>query len=135
MIHLKIVTPYKTYLETDVTFIETMSSKGTLGVLPHHYPLISDLLISVLTLHFEDGVRKYAISGGLLNIEKDSKVTMMVKAIEEENEIDLDRALRSKERAEKRLSEAKIKKDISIDVKRAEVALRRALNRISLKNK
>ena len=33
------------------------------------------------------------------------------------------------------LENLKIKKDISIDVKRAELSLKRALNRINLKNK
>lgn len=135
MIHLKIITPYKTYFEGEVSFIGTSSSKGTLGILPNHYPLISDLLISVLTLHIDDKVEEFAIGGGLLNIEKNSNVTLMVKSIEHFDEIDLDRAYRSKDRAMKRLENLKIKKDISIDVKRAELSLKRALNRINLRNK
>ena len=50
----------------------------------------------------------------------------MTDTIENSNDIDLDRALSAKERAEKRLASH----DSNVDQKRAELALKRALNRI-----
>ena len=58
---------------------------------------------------------------------KDNKVTLIVNAVEAKEDINIERAKAAKARAEERLTS----KDINIDVKRAELALRRALTRIN----
>ena len=57
---------------------------------------------------------------------RDNVAEIMTDTIENSNDIDLDRALSAKERAEKRLASH----DSNVDQKRAELALKRALNRI-----
>ena len=56
---------------------------------------------------------------------------MLLESIERQDEINLERALASKKRAEERLSE----KTDEIDVKRAKASLLRALNRINVSDK
>ena len=68
----------------------------------------------------------YAIAGGMLYF-KDNECTILTPAIENKEDIDLRRAEEAKERAEKRIH------DPNMDQKRAEVALRKAMNRISVK--
>ena len=59
----------------------------------------------------------------------DNMATLLVDAIEAKDEINLDRALASKKRAEERLAQ----KDPNLDMKRAELSLKRAINRINVK--
>ena len=76
----------------------------------------------------QDGVvSNYAIAGGTLFVTE-SECKIITSAIENEAEIDYSRAQNAKERAEKRL----LNKNEDIDIKRAEVALKRAINRLSL---
>ena len=71
----------------------------------------------------------YFVSGGFIYVKKE-EVTMITDAIESVEEIDLNRAKRAKERAEKRLAS----KNANIDVMRAELALKRAITRIGIKS-
>lgn len=57
------------------------------------------------------------------------EVKIMTSAIESEQEIDYNRAIKAKQRALDRLNDPKS------DIKRAEIALKRAMNRLSLKVK
>ena len=66
----------------------------------------------------------------LAEITKD-KVTILTDASELADEIDVERARRAKERAEKRLAS----KDADIDYLRAEIALKKAIARIELAEK
>jgi F-type H+-transporting ATPase subunit epsilon len=62
-----------------------------------------------------------------------NKILLLADSIELVKDIDVDRALSSKERAEERLARRNTDKDI--DVQRAELALARAMNRLKLKEK
>ena len=125
--HVDILTPYGKYLSTDATFLSVKTGMGVIGILPNHAPLITTLEISKLVIKNNNDNLVYAISGGILSIKKGTQVTLLVSSIESRDEIDVDRALKAKQRAEERLAS-----DEEIDVTRAKVALARALNRISV---
>ena len=59
-------------------------------------------------------------------------MTVLAQSAELAEEIDYDRALRAKERAEQRLH---AQKSEHVDFRRAELALQRAMNRISIVEK
>ncbi len=124
---LVIFTPFGKYLEEDVDFIKVQTTNYLLGILPGHAPLISDVAISILEINMKANVYKYAVGGGMININEE-KVTLMLDSIEAADDIDILRAKAAKERAEKRLSD----KAESLDSIRAELALKRANNRIKL---
>jgi F-type H+-transporting ATPase subunit epsilon len=69
-----------------------------------------------------------AVSGGFLEVRPD-KVTILAQAAEKAEDIDVERALRAKERAEQRMKEQKVE---DIDFRRAELALQRAMNRLTV---
>ena len=71
--------------------------------------------------------KDYAIAGGLLQFQN-NEMRILTDAIEGREEIDIERARRAKERAENRLK----KKDSRTNIKRAEVALAKAINRIKV---
>ena len=129
---LRILTPKGLYLESDVAFLSIRSEESTLGILPDHTPLVSTIDICIGRITFSEKEYRYAIGGGVLNVEKD-KVTLILNSIEREDEIDRARAIQSKQRAEKRIKEGGSAGDF--DVLRAELALKRAINRIALVDK
>lgn len=130
--HLLVLTPYGRYFDGDVAFLEVHSEKYNLGILPNHAPLISTLTISKMEIRAMGQSMVYAIGGGVINVEKNS-VTLILNSLEREDEIDINRALEAKKRAEERLKES-IKND-AIDVNRAKLALMRATNRLNIGSK
>ena len=128
-LHVRIVTPQGIYKEFDTPIITIQTEDGNQGVLPNHMPLVTMLRIGSMTSD-ENGVRQtYAIAGGLFYF-RDNVAEILTDAIENKNDIDLERAKKAKERAENRLES----NDPNIDLKRAQLALSKALNRIEIKD-
>ena len=126
---IDVYTPTGKYLSKDADFLKVTSSLSVLGIMPNHAPLITTLEICKMTIRNGGKEDNYAITGGVMHIKKDHNVVLMLDAIESVEEIDLDRALDAKRRAEERLQDQE-----EVDVTRAKAALARALNRISVKN-
>lgn len=126
-INLQIFTPYGKYLQHEVDYIEVKSDRYTLGILPNHAPLVSTLIISKMVIKFEGQSFVYAIGGGVINISKD-KTVLLLDSVERSDEIDVDRAIQAKKRAEERLSN----QDEIIDINRAKLSLARAENRLKI---
>lgn len=127
-IKVSVVTPDGPVHESDVEMVSTKAQTGELGILPGHIPMVAPLQVGAVRL-LKDGKTDYvAVSGGFIEVRSE-EVTILAQAAEEAEDIDVDRAKRAKERAEKRLRAVK---DEHIDFKRAELALQRALNRISV---
>ena len=122
-----IFTPTGHYLKTDADYLSVTTGLGVVGILPNHAPLITNIEISKLTIKNNGAETIYAVSDGFMHIKKGTQVVLMVNSIESADEIDIDRALASKARAESRIGEQ--------DVARARASLARALNRISIYEK
>lgn len=123
---LKIVTPKGIYLEKDVDILNIRTTNGQIGILAHHLPLASAIEISEMD-YVANGERSiYAIAGGFVYVGND-ETTIIANSIESQEEIDLARANQAKQRAEKRLSSG------DGDILRAEIALKKAINRIHVK--
>jgi F-type H+-transporting ATPase subunit epsilon len=103
--------------------------EGELGILPNHIPLVTPLRIAPITVKRQGSKDVViAVNGGFMEVRKD-KVVILAESAELPEQINVDRAKASKERAQKRLSQAK---QDHVDFKRAELALQRALNRIDV---
>ncbi|MCM3123767.1 F0F1 ATP synthase subunit epsilon [Mesobacillus sp. AQ2] len=127
-IKVSVVTPDGPVYESDVEMVSTKASTGELGILPGHIPMVAPLQIGAVRLKNGSNYEFIAVSGGFLEVRPE-QVTILAQSAEQSSEIDLERALRAKERAEQRLHE---RKQENIDFKRAELALQRAINRISV---
>lgn len=124
---LKIINLDGIYLDKEVDLVNITIATGNVTILANHIPLISSIPISLMYIKDEGIKTTYAISGGTLFVdEKECKI--ITNAIESSDEIDFERALKSKQRAEERLA---LHSD-DIDYHRAEVSLQRALNRLRL---
>ena len=94
----------------------------------NHLPLIAVIEISHLNYKKDGKIQEYAISGGILNVKKD-EVSILADSFEAKEEIDYERAEKAKLKAEERLSS----KEPNIDIKKAELSLKRALNRLTMR--
>lgn len=128
MMQVKIITPMGLYKTCEATQINAASVEGEFGLLSNHMPLVCMLQISKMDIINGDTKKTYAIAGGMLYFEN-NEVRILTDAIEGEEEIDLERARKAKERAEKRLNSQRT----DVDMRRAEIALRKAINRINIK--
>lgn len=125
---LKIVTPRGIYKEDDVEILNLRTTAGQIGILAHHLPLASGIEISEMNYVDANGQRlKFAIAGGFVYVNE-TETTIIANAIESPEEIDLRRAEEAKQRAEQKL------KQKDADILRAEIALRKAIVRIRVKN-
>jgi F-type H+-transporting ATPase subunit epsilon len=124
---VSVVTPDGPVLEDTYEMVSCKAENGELGILPGHIPLVAPLAISSVRLKRDSSEDKLAINGGFLEVRPD-KVTILAQSAEKPSEIDVARAQSAKERAEKRLHS----NDDHIDRLRAELALRRAVNRLDI---
>lgn len=125
---LEIISPSRQVFSGEIKSITVPGTKGRFQVLRNHAPIISTFEVGMIRVDLKDKPKYFATAGGTIEVLK-NKVLVLADSIESTDEIDIDRALKAKERAEKRLSE----KRPDIDVERAQAALARAMNRIRVK--
>ncbi|PKG22817.1 F0F1 ATP synthase subunit epsilon [Niallia nealsonii] len=130
-IKVNVVTPDGPVHESDVEMVIAKAESGELGILAGHIPMVAPLKIGAVQLKKDKTSEYIAVNGGILEVRPD-QVTVLAQSAETAGKIDYDRALRAKERAEKRLYE---QKNEHVDFHRAELALKRAMNRISIVEK
>lgn len=127
-IHLEVVTPSGAVVSEEVDIVTAPGVGGEFGVLANHAPFLSTIKTGTLSFK-KDKVSKYLmVTGGFTEVSN-NKITFLVESAEFGNDIDVDRALRAKERAEKRLVQAQQAAE-KVNRVRAEAALQRALARI-----
>lgn len=129
MFKLRIITPKGLYFESEISSLTIKMSTGYRTILSGHEPLVGSLDYAPMHIIKNNKTYYYAISGGIINVKK-NEVVIVSSSVERSKDIDINRAIASKERAEQRLKE----KNDSIDVKRAELSLLRALSRIDTYN-
>jgi F-type H+-transporting ATPase subunit epsilon len=122
---LEVVTPDRLVLSTEADVVVCPGVEGQFGVLVGHIPFLSALEIGEMYYRKGGQTEFLAVSGGFAEVTG-AKVTIVAEAAEKGREIDVERAKRALERAEKRLAAAKT---AEIDWARAEAALRRAMVR------
>lgn len=127
---IEVVTPEKEVVNETVQIVMAPGSMGEFGVLAGHTPFMTSL--NTGPVHYKDEAGKehfVFVSGGFAEALP-NKVTILAESAERRRNIDLERAKLAKERAEKRLEEARAKAEV--DFVRAQAALERAIHRIRL---
>ena len=125
---LEVVTPDRLVLSTEADVVVLPGVEGQFGVLPGHIPFLSALQIGEMYYRKGGQTEYLAVSGGFAEVTGE-KVTIVAESAEKGREIDLDRAKRAAERAEKRIAAGKT---AEIDWARAEAAMRRSLMRMKV---
>ena len=127
-IHLEVVTPNGAVVSEDVDIVTAPGVGGEFGVLANHAPFLSTIKTGTLSYKQDKQTKYLMVSGGFSEVSN-NRVTFLVESAEFGYDIDVERALRAKERAEKRLTQAQQTAE-KINRVRAEAALQRALARI-----
>jgi len=127
-IKLEVVTPKGAVLSDDVDIVTAPGYGGEFGVLANHAPFLSTIKIGVMSYKKGGNEEQLMISGGFCKVA-DNKITFLVESAEHGRDVDVDRALMAKERAEKRLAETRMHEE-HVSQARAEAALQRSLARL-----
>jgi F-type H+-transporting ATPase subunit epsilon len=125
---LEVVSPYRLVLSQEVEELTAPGAEGEFGVLPGHTPFFTTLKIGEIMYRAGKEPRHMAVAWGFVEVLND-RVTILAEAAELSPEIDVERAKRAKERAEKNL------KQVSSEDKEYytfAAALERAMNRLTV---
>ncbi|MBU0278418.1 MULTISPECIES: F0F1 ATP synthase subunit epsilon [unclassified Gemella] len=123
-----IATPHgEVYNEQNIRMVTIETHNGSMGIMAKHEPTVTTLKIGTLKVVDDKNKNIYfAVSEGVAECHG-KEVTIIVQTAELADIIDKDRAERAKQRAEERLTS-----DTNYDVKRAQIALAKALARLKV---
>jgi F-type H+-transporting ATPase subunit epsilon len=121
---LEIVSPERRAYDDEVDMVTVPGIDGELGILPHHTRLISALGTGELRIKKGGTEQILFISGGFVEVRPD-KVVVMADLAEHSDEIDEQRAIDARKRAEAELEQARD----PFEIARVRAALQTALMR------
>lgn len=124
---LQIVTPDGLLYDGNADKIIVRTTEGDVGILARHSDYVAPLSIGVARVFTKEGERKAACSGGMITVS-DATVRVVAETFEWSEDIDVNRALKAKEKAQKRLENTKRS---DYDHRLAEAKLKRSLARLS----
>lgn len=126
-IKLRVTSPEGIQYEANIRSLHIKSIDGELTILPKHFPLLTNVVISICHFIEDNNIVEAYVGDGIMHVSE-NMIELIVEAFTLKNDIDIERARKAKERAEERLNSL----DPSIDKIRAHKALVRAEARISL---
>ena len=130
---VNVVTPNGLVYDHHAKIVVAKTTDGEIGILPKHAPIIVPLAIDEVRIKRTDSdthVDWVAVNGGIMEV-RDNVVSIIADSAERERDIDVPRAERAKQRAERLIEQAKPNHDRD-QLRRATVALHRAINRINV---
>jgi F-type H+-transporting ATPase subunit epsilon len=105
-LELEIVTPERQVVKDRVTEVQVPGRNGALGILPGHAPLISELAIGEISYTDAAGVSsRLLVAWGFVEVLPE-RVTILAQAAERAEEVNVEHARASRERAQLHLKEA-----------------------------
>ena len=126
-LHLEVISPDEIFWDDEVDTAVVRTIEGDVGLMSDHLPLVSPLAVGRIKIIQNGKAREASCAEGVVKVRGDNAL-VITEAVEWVDEIDIERAKKAKERAEKRLSTKK--NDVDLD--RASIAMTKALNRIKL---
>lgn len=128
--HLTVITPEKTFFDGETDEVIVRTTEGDIGILANHISLVASLPSGPMKIRNDDGsFRVAAVSVGLIKVGGNS-VHIFADAVEWAEDIDIEWAKRSEEKARQRMKAEESRKEFDY----AELKLKRALNRIKIYN-
>lgn len=125
--NLKIVTLDGIEYDSDVISVVARTTVGDVCILANHSDYIAPIEIGKVKIKTADSERQGACAGGFISVSK-NQARIVATTFEFSEDIDIERAIRAKQKAEKRLSTDK-------NSKIAEIKLKKALLRLEIGQK
>ena len=127
-----IITPDGTVYDNDnATMVIMNTSGGQMGIMAKHVPVLASLTISELRIKHDQGTDEIAaVNGGIMQFDGETAL-ITADSAEMPEKIDVARAEEAKPRAVEEIKKAK-KAHRQNDLARAEVHLKRAVNRLKV---
>ncbi|MDD7693212.1 MAG: F0F1 ATP synthase subunit epsilon [Limosilactobacillus sp.] len=126
-----IITPDGTVYDNDnATMVIMNTAGGQMGIMANHVPLVAALEISTVRIKHDEGTAEVAaVNGGIIQFDG-HQALIAADSAEMPEEIDVQRAEAAKKRSESQIEKAK-REHNQDDLARAEVHLKRAINRLN----
>lgn len=129
---VNIVTPAGIVYNHRAKSVIAKAVDGEIGILANHIPIIVPLTIHAVrvqrvSVDTEDWI---AVNGGVMEV-RDNVCSIIADSAERARDIDVERAFEAKQRAEEELHKTEAIENNSHS-KRAEISLRKAVNRITV---
>jgi F-type H+-transporting ATPase subunit epsilon len=115
------------FTENDVDMVVAPGTDGTLGILPHHAPLITTLAHGELRVKKGGQEQSIVVFGGFMEVTPE-KVIVLADTAERAEEIDLAQAEAARRQAEATLAN----RGAIVDLAEAEMAMRQAAVRLQV---
>jgi F-type H+-transporting ATPase subunit epsilon len=122
---VRIATPERDFFSGEVESLVVTTTEGSMGVLAGHVPMLVALETAPVQMKIGGEWREAAVSGGFAEITND-KAVILADTAEWPEEIEVNRAIEAKKRAEERL----LAHRSDLEYMHSQVALQRALMRI-----
>ncbi|CZR09801.1 F0F1 ATP synthase subunit epsilon [Trichococcus collinsii] len=132
-LQVNVVTPDGIAFQHRAKAVTAKTTDGGITIMPNHTPIIVPLAIAdliVTRVTDELAQNHIAVNGGIMEV-RDNIVNIIANSAEREKDIDIDRAEVAKERAERRMAEARDIKNEK-EFQRAKISLSKAINRIGV---
>ncbi len=105
-IKCEIVSQDRVVFQGDVDMVVLPGAAGEMGILPHHSPVLSVLNYGIVTVKQNGREEHFTVAGGVAEVQPD-QVTILADAAENVVEIDVQRAMLARQKAEERLKDLK----------------------------
>ena len=128
---LQIVTPDGLLFDGKAQKIILRTSEGDVGILAKHANYVAALAIGVARVFTADGEKKAACAGGMVSVS-DGVVRVVATTFEWGEDIDVERAMRAKEKAETRINSTPAS---DYEHNLAEIKLKKSLTRLRASEK
>ena len=117
------------YKEIEADSINLPTPDGRRGILPNHMPVMLPVTLGVVNATVKGENRKFTVADGMFYFENNEAI-LISDNIEDVRDIDIEAVKAAEMRARQRLSSATRESDVT----RAQIALQKALNKISAYN-
>ena len=117
-IHCDIVSQDRMVFSGEAEMVILPGSEGVMGILPNHSPVLTTFNFGIITVITKQNRNYFTVAGGIAEVQP-NLITVLADAAENVEELDISRAERARERAEKLLKEATPINDSELDALRA----------------
>lgn len=130
---LEILTPEKIVYSEEIESLSVPTPQGEITILPEHIALVTRVTEGEMTIKTKNKTNVLAVTSGFLQIQ-DGKITLLADYAVRSDEINTQKAMDAKKRAEEVLK--KKREDVSDkDFAMAESEMRRALLELKVSNR